>query len=58
MHLVAWEKLAEPRTQGEGGLRALRQANVALLAKGGWRILLEKDTLWTQIMRAKYGRRR
>ncbi|CAL1367953.1 unnamed protein product [Linum trigynum] len=58
MHLVAWEKLAEPRTQGGGGLRALRHANLALLAKGGWRILQEKETLWTQIMRAKYGGKR
>ncbi|CAL1412960.1 unnamed protein product [Linum trigynum] len=58
LHLVPWEKMTEPRLQGRGGLRPLRQANLALLAKGGWRILKEKEALWTQIFSTKYGKQR
>ncbi|CAL1390513.1 unnamed protein product [Linum trigynum] len=56
MHLVAWDKMVLPKKQGGAGLRSLRQANLAMLAKGGWRILKEKDSLWTKVMREKYGR--
>ncbi|CAL1355512.1 unnamed protein product [Linum trigynum] len=58
LHLVAWEKLLEPKWQGGAGLQSLRQANLSLLAKTGWRLLTEKDNLLAQIMKDKYGRRR
>ncbi|CAL1397034.1 unnamed protein product [Linum trigynum] len=58
MHLVAWDKMTQPKLQGGAGLRSLKQANLAMLAKSGWRLLKEKDSLWTQLMVAKYGRQR
>ncbi|CAL1411454.1 unnamed protein product [Linum trigynum] len=58
MHLVAWEKMTTPKCQGGVGLRPTRLPNLAMLAKGGWRLMQEKDTLWTQVMQAKYGRQR
>ncbi|KAJ8448033.1 hypothetical protein Cgig2_028909 [Carnegiea gigantea] len=36
------------------GLQAMRQANSAFLVKLGWRVLSEKDKLWSQVVRAKY----
>ncbi|CAL1412749.1 unnamed protein product [Linum trigynum] len=58
MHLVAWDKMTVPKKHGGVGIRPTRQANLAMLAKGGWRLIKEKETLWSQIMHAKYGRQR
>ncbi|CAL1397044.1 unnamed protein product [Linum trigynum] len=58
MHLVSWDVMTRPKPLGGVGIRPTRQANLALLAKNGWRLLKDKECLWTQIMRAKYGRQR
>ncbi|CAL1360326.1 unnamed protein product [Linum trigynum] len=58
MHLVSWEKMTMPKKQGGVGIRSTRQANLAMLAKCGWRLLQDKDSIWTQVMKAKYGRHR
>ncbi|CAL1407561.1 unnamed protein product [Linum trigynum] len=58
LHLVAWDKMTQPKCQGGVGLRPTRQANLAMLAKGGWRLINEKDNLWGQVMLSKYGRQR
>lgn len=55
MHTVAWENICLPKEQGGLGLRRLRDMNMALLAKLGWRLLTEPDKLWTQTLTAKYG---
>ncbi|CAL1356185.1 unnamed protein product [Linum trigynum] len=57
-HLVGWKKLLEQKENGGAGLRSLRHSNTTLLEKSGWRVLQEKDTLWTQVVRGKYGRNR
>lgn len=54
MHLVAWEKVTKPKVEGGLGIRPMRKTNAAFLAKLGWRVLAEKDTLWSRVMRAKY----
>ncbi|CAI0402618.1 unnamed protein product [Linum tenue] len=56
MHLVAWDRMTRPKLQGEVGLRDTRQANIALLAKSGWRLIKDKNSLWTRLMHSKYGR--
>ncbi|CAL1412482.1 unnamed protein product [Linum trigynum] len=58
MHLVAWKKMTFPKSQGGAGLGSLRQANLEMLAKNGWRLIKDKDGLWSRVMRAKYGRQR
>ncbi|CAL1358711.1 unnamed protein product [Linum trigynum] len=45
-----------PKIQGGAGLRSVRKANLAMLAKSGWRLLKEKDVLWTQMVKDKYVR--
>jgi len=41
---------------GEGGLgfRTMRETNAAFLAKLGLHLMMEKDKLWSQVLRAKY----
>ncbi|CAL1384516.1 unnamed protein product [Linum trigynum] len=58
MHLVAWETLTKPKDYGGVGLRQTRQANIAMLAKGCWRMLQEKESLWSRILYSKYGGKR
>lgn len=59
IHLVAWEKVTAPKREGGLELRSMRQANVAFLAKLGWRLLAEPRKLWARVIRSKYceGRR-
>lgn len=55
VHLINWETLC--KLKKEGGLR-LRQAemmNMAFLAKLGWRAINEPNSLWSRLLRAKYG---
>lgn len=51
---MAWDKLCAPKCGGGLGVRSLRNFNVALLAKQGWRILNEVNTLVYGIMKARY----
>ncbi|CAL1352198.1 unnamed protein product [Linum trigynum] len=58
LHLVGWQTLTLPKDQGGLGIRPSRSVNLAMLAKCGWRLMKEKETLWTQLMRGKYGKNR
>ncbi|CAL1353630.1 unnamed protein product [Linum trigynum] len=55
LHLVAWDKMVLPKSQGGAGLRSIQKANMVMLAKSGWRLIKEKDALWTQVVKTKYG---
>lgn len=35
-------------------LRKTRDMNIAFLAKMGWRLINEKDNLWTEVLKHKY----
>lgn len=54
MHLLSKEKIARPRKFGGLGIRSMRHANSAILAKLGWRILQEPNALWARVIRGKY----
>ena len=54
VHMVAWNKMNLPKKDGGLGIRDMRQTNQAFLAKLGWRLLVEPQTLWSRILRAKY----
>lgn len=53
-HLVAWDKIYRPKTEGGLGIRVSRHMNKALIAKVGWRLLQDKESLWAKVMRSKY----
>ncbi|XP_057425943.1 protein FAR1-RELATED SEQUENCE 5-like [Lotus japonicus] len=51
---IKWEAVCKPKEIGGLGLRDWGCFNKALLGKWRWRILVEPDSLWVKILRAKY----
>ncbi|XP_019157950.1 PREDICTED: uncharacterized protein LOC109154673 [Ipomoea nil] len=45
--LVAWVTMTRPPADGRLGLCRIEDVNSAFMAKLGWRILTERDSLWT-----------
>lgn len=54
-HLIRWDTVTKPKEAGGLGIRATKEVNLAFMAKLGWRILVDRDSLWVRIMRAKYA---
>ena len=54
MHWLSWEKLC--RSKGEGGLgfRDIHVFNLAMLAKQGWRLVQNPNSLCARVLGAKY----
>ena len=53
---VAWETLTLPKYAGGLGFRDLETFNDAFLAKIGWRILNEPQSLLAHVLMGKYSR--
>lgn len=51
---MAWPQLFQPKKQGGLGFLDLRAFNLALLAKQGWRLLTNPDSLLARVLEAKY----
>lgn len=54
MHLVSWQKVTLPKDKGGLGVRTARGSNEALLSKLVWKILRKENTVWQQLVQAKY----
>ena len=54
-HLVNWDKVCSPITEGGLGIRKLRVFNQALLGKWLWRYMHEREAWWRVVVEAKYG---
>ncbi|GAU20019.1 hypothetical protein TSUD_273540 [Trifolium subterraneum] len=52
---VKWESICLPRENGGLGVRRVKDFNYALLGKWVWRCFAEGDSLWCQLLKAKYG---
>ncbi|KAG7576302.1 Ribonuclease H domain [Arabidopsis thaliana x Arabidopsis arenosa] len=53
-HLLAWDKVCKLKKDGGLGLKEARTMNKALLAKVGWRLMNDKESLWARVVRMKY----
>ena len=54
-HLVRWELVCLSKSKGGLGVKSLSFLNKTLLAKWNWRFTNEREALWNQVIRGKYG---
>ncbi|KAG7944491.1 hypothetical protein I3843_15G105600 [Carya illinoinensis] len=54
-HLVKWDKVCSPISNGDLGIRDMRTFNRALLGKWLWRYHKEPEALWKTVIEIKYG---
>lgn len=54
IHWLSWARMAVPKQCGGLVFKRLREFNVALLAKQGWRILTNPLSLVSRLMKARY----
>lgn len=50
---LSWENLCEPKSYGGMGFKKLKQSNLAFLAKQGWRLQNDHNSLVYQVVKAK-----
>lgn len=53
-HLLNWKKVYRSKSEGGLGVRSAPEMNKALLAKMGWRLFHDRESLWATIFRSKY----
>ncbi|WOH08313.1 hypothetical protein DCAR_0727751 [Daucus carota subsp. sativus] len=55
LHLIAWEKICQPKSSGGLGLTKVRERNIAMLGKWWWRCINERNRFWNVTLQGKYG---
>ena len=56
--LVIWELVCLSKEKGGLGVKCLSNLSKALLCKWNWRFANEREALWDQVIRGKYGEER
>ena len=46
--LKSWSSICLPRQAGGFGFRLMKDVNLALIAKLGWKLLMNFDSIWVQ----------
>lgn len=54
VHWIAWNKVAKPKASGGLGFKEIIDFNLALLAKVGWWLICNPDSLLAKVLQAKY----
>ncbi|GKV19445.1 hypothetical protein SLEP1_g29706 [Rubroshorea leprosula] len=57
IHWVEWRRLMRPKREGGLGFRSLHEFDMAMLAKQGWRLMREPNSLAGRVLKVKYFRR-
>jgi len=52
---VTWENICNPTQVGRLGIKNIAKFNVALLAKCKYRIRLDEEGLWKEVVQSRYG---
>jgi hypothetical protein len=52
---VKWDHISCPKSQGGLGVKNLALFNSALLYKWKWRLIEERNALWSELLRFRYG---
>ncbi|XP_058755190.1 uncharacterized protein LOC131628373 [Vicia villosa] len=52
---VSWDTVCKTREEGCLGVKNFEIMNVALIRKWKWRMLVEKEAVWRDILEARYG---
>ena len=56
VHLVNWDTITSRKEVDGLGLKRLHEMNVAFMAKVGWCLLTEPNSLWARVVFGKYIR--
>ena len=54
IHWRSWDFLSKPKKDGSMEFRDLRSFNLAMLAKQGWRLIEDQDSLLFKCLKARY----
>lgn len=54
IHWIGWQKLTRSKSLGGLGFRDLYAFNMAMLARQGWRLITQNNSLCARVLRAKY----
>jgi hypothetical protein len=54
LSLKSWNFLCLPKDQGGMGFRLMKDINISLITKLGWKILSNHDCLWVSLFKEKY----
>jgi hypothetical protein len=54
LSLKAWDSICTPKALGGLGIRKMKEVNLALISKIGWKLLNNSDSLWVSQLQGKY----
>ena len=53
IHWLSWDKLTRPKLERGMGFKDLHHFNLAMLAKQGWRLMQDQESLLFQCLKAR-----